>query len=59
MGNEVYMVAGGVPTRTPNHAKNVAGLALQLADAARKLEPPAGAQAKMALKIGISKIKII
>ena len=40
LGDAVYMVAGGVPDRKPNHAESVAGLALELVDVATTLMDP-------------------
>ncbi|XP_021357181.1 soluble guanylate cyclase 89Da-like isoform X3 [Mizuhopecten yessoensis] len=40
LGDAVYMVAGGVPDRHPNHAHQVAGLALDLLRLSKELKDP-------------------
>ncbi|KAL3841990.1 hypothetical protein ACJMK2_020066, partial [Sinanodonta woodiana] len=40
LGDAVYMVAGGVPDRKPNHAESVAGLALELMEKSQTLKDP-------------------
>ncbi|XP_033752088.1 soluble guanylate cyclase 88E-like [Pecten maximus] len=40
LGDAVYMVAGGVPDRRPNHAHQVAGLALDLLQLSNELHDP-------------------
>ncbi len=40
LGDAVYMVAGGVPDRKPDHSFRVAGLALEFVDNAKYLKDP-------------------
>lgn len=40
LGDAVYMVAGGVPDRNPDHAHSVAGLALELQREAQNIVEP-------------------
>ncbi|XP_053384613.1 uncharacterized protein LOC123537544 isoform X3 [Mercenaria mercenaria] len=53
LGDAVYMVAGGVPDRNPNHAINVAGLALELQEKAKTLTEPWSKQYKLNTRIGM------
>ena len=47
------MVAGGVPDRNPNHAVNVAGLALELQQKAKTLTEPWSKKYKLNTRIGL------
>jgi len=58
LGDAVYMVAGGVPDRRPNHAGRVAGLALELITKAQLLKDPVS-QKHLQLRIGIKNHKIL
>ena len=40
MGDAVYMVAGGVPQRTPDHARHVAAVALELREKVKLVYAP-------------------
>ena len=51
MGDAVYMVAGGVPDRSPKHAENVAGLALEIQQKSKELVHTLG-QNKITTRIG-------
>ncbi|XP_060571513.1 soluble guanylate cyclase gcy-33-like [Ruditapes philippinarum] len=53
LGDAVYMVAGGVPDRNPNHAINVAGLALELQLKAKTLTEPWSNKYKLNTRIGM------
>lgn len=52
LGDAVYMVAGGVPDRNPNHAVNVAGLALELQQKAKTLTEPWSKNYRLSTRIG-------
>lgn len=52
LGDAVYMVAGGVPDRSPDHAINVAGLALELQEKAQTLVEPWFKDYKLNTRIG-------
>ena len=53
LGDAVYMVAGGVPDRKPNHAQNVAGLALELLQKVTTLPDPSMVNEQLAVRIGV------
>ena len=46
------MVAGGVPDRSPKHAENVAGLAIEIQEKSKELVHPLG-QSSIRTRIGI------
>ena len=50
LGDAVYMVAGGVPDRCPDHASNVAGVALDLIQGMKTVKWPGNQE--MHLRIG-------
>ena len=45
------MVAGGVPDRSPKHAENVAGLAIEIQEKSKELVHPLG-QSSIRTRIG-------
>ena len=51
LGDAVYMVAGGVPDRSPKHAENVAALALEIQQKSKELDYPVG-EYKITTRIG-------
>ncbi|XP_064634934.1 soluble guanylate cyclase 88E-like isoform X2 [Lineus longissimus] len=53
LGDAVYMVAGGVPDWTPNHATNVAGLALDLTKQICSLDDPSNPGKSLMVQIGM------
>ena len=55
LGDAVYMVAGGVPDRSPKHAENVAGLAIEIQEKSKELVHPLG-QSSIRTRIGTIKL---
>ncbi|WAR01861.1 GCY8E-like protein [Mya arenaria] len=53
LGDAVYMVAGGVPDRNPDHAFNVAGLSLELQQEAKNIVEPWQTEYKLKTRIGM------
>ena len=52
LGDAVYMVAGGVPDRSAEHAISVAGLALELQEKALTIVEPCFLDYKLNTRIG-------
>ncbi|KAH3883956.1 hypothetical protein DPMN_007926 [Dreissena polymorpha] len=52
LGDAVYMVAGGVPDRSPHHAINVAALSMELKHEAENLNEPWQQQYQLNSRIG-------
>lgn len=53
LGDAVYMVASGVPDRNPNHAIDVAGVALELQEKAKNQTEPWNQSYKLNTRIGM------
>ena len=52
LGDAVYMVAGGVPERTSNHAASVASVGLELIEKVCHMHCPCAINAPLQIRLG-------
>lgn len=50
--NDIYMVAGGIPTETPHHAELVCHMARAMLESVKKMKNPANSEDHIKIKIG-------